>query len=108
MIARVARAYGRPPLAVARGPFAETAWAFAQLVTLERFDAIARDGEGLQAANRAAIAFHAPQKLEGERQGFLERLRGRPRVSANEAKARARKLIESGAMNDVTNAEPIQ
>jgi len=102
VIARVARAFGRSPLAVAREPFAETAWAFAQLVTLERFDVLQRDGEGLTAASRAAIAFHEPKKLDAERRHFLARLNPSAMISVAAAKARARKLLASSAMADLT------
>ena len=106
MIARVARAYGQPALAVARAPFAETAWSFLQLLTLERFDALTRDGEGLQAASRVAIAFHEPRKLEAEHRGFLDRVRDRSAVvSVADARARLQRLRRSGAMNDL-HAEP--
>ncbi len=104
MIARVARTYGRSPLAVAREPFSETAWAFAHAVQLERFDALQRDGEGLQAASRAAIAFHEPKRLEAERKSFLARLSPATMITVAEARARARRLVASGAMADLAES----
>jgi len=105
MISRVARAYGQLPRVVARERFADVVWAAMQLTELERFDALRRDGEGLQAATRTAIAFHEPKRLEEQRREFLARLNPKKVLSAKEARARALKLIRSGAMADVTNPE---
>ncbi|MBI2407495.1 MAG: hypothetical protein HYV19_04250 [Gemmatimonadetes bacterium] len=104
MIARVARGYAQAPLAVARAPFAETAWAALQLATLERVDALTRDSEALHAATRNALAFHEPRKLEEERRALLQLVR--PQVSASDAKARALRLVRSGAMNDLEGGTP--
>lgn len=115
MITRVARAFGQPPLAVARAPFVETAWGAAQLGTLERLDALARDSEGLQAATRTAIAFHEPRKLEEERRALLTRLHTGPnnaRSTPAEARARARALIDrmrrTGVVADFDVPAPLE
>lgn len=110
MIVKVARAFGQPVLLVARAPFSETAWTFGQLGDLERHDALQRDGEGLQAANRAAMAFNAPKRLEGERREYLARVRQGPKRSVADAKERARRMIttmhQQGVMDDVLALSP--
>lgn len=103
---RVAHAFGQLPEHVAARPFARTAWAFQQLLVLERFDALTRDGEGLQAASRTALAFHEPRRLESERRDLLRRLqRGGRTVPVAEARERALRLVRSGAMNDLQASE---
>ena len=105
MIVKVARAFAQPVLAVARAPFSETAWTFGQLGELERHDALQRDSEGLQAANRTAMAVNEPKRLAGEHRALMQRIRQGPQRSVSEAKARARRMITAmhrgGVLDDV-------
>lgn len=89
---RVAVATGRPVLDVARDPFAWTAVTFARLEDLDRQATATRDAEELRLAERIALAFHEPAKLAAERRALADRLR--PRVSAADARARARQLAQ--------------
>lgn len=111
MIVQVARAFGQPVMAVARAPFAETAWTFGQLHESERQDALVREAEGLRAADLAAAAFHEPKLIERQRRDLLARVSGtRPQISAREARAQGRRLIarmhREGVLDDVLTLPP--
>jgi hypothetical protein len=115
MIARVARAFGQSPLAVARAPFAETAWTFAQLIDVERDEALLRESEELRAADLQACSFHEPKKLETRRLDLLARVkRGAAPARATPAAARARaramiaRMESGGVLNDLAATPPLE
>lgn len=88
---RVARAFGQSPQAVARAPFAETAWALLNLLDVEAMETLARDGEQLRGAHRTAKAFHDPKLLQQDHSDLRSQARALFTGGASDvAEARAR------------------
>jgi len=49
-------------------------WTYCGLAELDELDALVRDGEGLRASERMALAYHEPGKLAGERVALRKRI----------------------------------
>lgn len=81
-------------MAVAASPFAATAWSFLTLLEVEEFEHLSEDAASLSNANRLAIAFHEPKKLEAERQSLLGRMRAVATISVADAKARGLEMVQ--------------
>ena len=76
---------------VAADDYAWTLWAYLGLAELEEMDALMRDGEALQAAERTAMAFHEPARLATERTDL--RRRAGLEMPAQEAMDRAARMV---------------
>lgn len=79
---------------VARAPFAETAWAYVQLLEAEEFEALNAESDRLHAASLMAIAFNEPKRLEDERLSLLARMRDRSARAMHAARTRAQAMVE--------------
>jgi hypothetical protein len=77
---------------VAADDYAWTLWAYLGLAEIEDMDALMRDGEGLQAAERTAMAFHEPARLQAERTEL--RRRAGLEMPAQDAMDRAAAMVQ--------------
>lgn len=95
MIAAVARASNRSVAVVGADSYALTLWAHLHGQDSEHLDALVEEKNRLEMSELNALAYHAPQKISGER------LRWKAKIGGLESRAdvakRAHELLERSA-----------